>query len=61
MKAKNEVLTLKGREICYIRLRKRMFTEANGSHVSKHEKGEAGAKPAVLATEVVSIYTCTYK
>ena len=42
-------------------LRKRMFTEANGSHVSKHEKGEAGANPAVLAMEVVSIYTCTYK
>lgn len=29
-----------------------MFTEANGSHVSKHEKGEAGANPKVLAMEV---------
>lgn len=38
-----------------------MFTEANGSHVSKHEKGEAGANPKVLAMEVVSIYTYTYK
>ena len=50
-----------GARVSADRRRKRMFTEANGSHVSKHEKGEAGAKPAVLAMEVVSIYTCTYK
>ena len=42
-----------GRETGYIRTEeKRVFTEANGSHVSqwneKHKKAEAGVNPAVL-------------
>lgn len=50
---RNEIVAWQGRETGYIRTEeKRVFTEANGSHVSqwneKHKKGEAGANPAVL-------------